>query len=114
MDVDQEADRTDPDGPVQEEPVQEERRRGGQLRPVEEIVHLTEGLRHLGKDKLLEQELQQEEVHQLQEELAHLTEELLYLEQEEHLHLREQHQRGQLSRELIKEVLELGTEDVQV
>lgn len=111
MDVDQEADRTDPDGPVQEEPVQEERRRGGQLRPVEEIVHLTEGLRHLGKDKLLEQELQQEEVHQLQEEvhqlqeeLAHLTEELLYLEQEEHLHLREQHQRGQLSRELIKEV----------
>ena len=92
MDVDQEADRTDPDGPVQEEPVQEERRRGDQLRPVEEIVHLTEGLRHLGKDKLLEQELQQKEAHQLQEELAHLTEELLYLNKELQLdqHLREQ------------------------
>ena len=77
MDVDQEADRTDPDGPVQEEEqIQEERRRGGQLRPVEEIVHLTEGLRHLGKDKLLEQlleELHLREVHQQKEEHLPVT-----------------------------------------
>ena len=76
MDVDLEADRTDPDGPVQEEQVQEERRRGGQLRPVEEIVHLTEGLRHLGKDKLLEQlleELHLREVHQQKEEHLPVT-----------------------------------------
>jgi len=76
VDVDQEADRTDPDGPVQEEPVQEERRRGDQLRPVEEIVHLTEGLRHLEKDKLLEQlleELHLREVHQQQEEHLPVT-----------------------------------------
>ena len=77
MDVDLEADRTDPDGPVQEEEqIQEERRRGGQLRPVEEIVHLTEGLRHLGKDKLLEQlleELHLREVHQQKEEHLPVT-----------------------------------------
>ena len=60
MDVDQEADRTDPDGPVQEEQVQEERRRGGQLRPVEEIVHLTEGLLYLDKELQLDQHLREQ------------------------------------------------------
>ena len=82
MDVDQEADRTDPDGPVQEEQVQEERRRGGQLRPVEEIVHLTEGLLYLGKDKLRGQHLREQlmllEVKHLQVEdkLQELTDNL--------------------------------------
>jgi len=54
--------------------------------------------------------LVRERVHLNQEEIRqHLTEELPYLKQEEHLHLRELHlrgrlQRGQLNRELIKEV----------
>ena len=65
VDVDQEADRTDPDGPVRGQD-QGERRRGGRLLLVEEILE------------------------QLRE---HLTEELTYLKREE-LHLRGLHLRG--------------------
>ena len=43
MDVDQEADRTDPDGPVQgQDQVQEERRREGRPHRVEEILEVLE------------------------------------------------------------------------
>ncbi len=69
MDVDQEADRTDPDGPVQGE-----RRQGGQLLLVEEILeqlreHLTEELTYLKREELhlrglhLKRLQQQEEPH---------------------------------------------------
>ena len=75
MDVDPEAGRTDPDGPVREQD-QGERRRGGRLLLVEEILE------------------------QLRE---HLTEELPYLKQEElhlrELHLRELHLRRRLRQE---------------
>jgi len=61
VDVDQEADRTDPDGPVQEG----ERRHGGRLHLEEEILeqlreHLTEELPYLKKDKLRGQHLREQ------------------------------------------------------
>ena len=69
MDVDQEADRTDPDGPVQGE-----RRQGGRLLLGEEILeqlreHLTEELTYLEQEELhlkrlhLKRLQQQEEPH---------------------------------------------------
>ena len=76
MDVDQEADRTDPDGPVRGQD-QGERRHGGRLLLGEEILE------------------------QLRE---HLTEELTYLRQEE-LHLRELHRRRRLQQEELLEQL---------
>ena len=113
MDVDPEAGRTDPDGPVREQD-QGERRRGGRLLLVEEILeqlreHLTEELPYLKQEELHLRRLHLRRRLQPQEEQHLLTEELLYLKQEDHLHLRELHlkrrlQRGQLNRELIKEV----------
>ena len=70
MDVDQEADRTDPDGPVQEG----ERRHGGRLHLEEEILeqlreHLTEELAYLKQEELHLREVHLREVHLKQEEL---------------------------------------------
>jgi len=74
VDVDQEADRTDPDGPVQEG----ERRHGGRLHLEEGILelhlgHLTEELLHLKQEEVHLKKLHLREVHLKQEELLLVT-----------------------------------------
>ena len=123
MDVDPEAGRTDPDGPVREQD-QGERRRGGRLLLVEEILeqlreHLTEELPYLKQEELHLRRLHLRRRLQPQEEQHLLTEELLYLKKDKlrGQHLREQSMLLEVEHQQVEDKLQeqpdkLGLQDV--